>query len=189
MDALKQLRWNLNICKMCKTSLHTSWFVNLVHMENIVPPGRPLHIKVSKKGGPWQGREQSVIGGFGDSFLQVIDSEAGLGCLAMTRWTSLANEGSCLICWGGSVHPGQMIKWNELYKINNFNIKNSISLEQNNFFSWTQAFASPPDLASSGVWENIVLHKTPTFDGVCRKLFYIIFVNFEFCYNYPNCVD
>ena len=40
------------------------------------------------------------------------------------------------------------------------------SLEQNNFFPGTQAFASPPDLASSGVWENIILSKTPTFDGV-----------------------
>ena len=40
------------------------------------------------------------------------------------------------------------------------------SLEQNNFFPGTQAFASPPDLASSGVWENIIPSKTPTFDGV-----------------------
>ena len=37
-------------------------------------------------------------------------------------------------------------------------IKNSISLKQNNFFSWTQAFASPPDLASSGVWELGTCH-------------------------------
>ena len=36
-------------------------------------------------------------------------------------------------------------------------IKNSISLEQNNFYLEHIAFASPPDLASSGVWENIVL--------------------------------
>ena len=34
-------------------------------------------MKVSKKGGSWQGKGQSVIGGFGDSFLQVIDSEGG----------------------------------------------------------------------------------------------------------------
>ena len=38
---------------------------------------RPLLIKDSKKGGSWQGRGQAVIGGFGDSFLQVINSEAG----------------------------------------------------------------------------------------------------------------
>ena len=34
--------------------------------------------------------------------------------------------------------------------------------------------------------KNIALHKTPTFDGVCRKLFYIIFVNFEFCFELSN---
>ena len=38
----------------------------------------------------------------------------------------------------------------------------------------TQAFASPPDMASSGVWENIILTKTPTFEGVCRMLYFII---------------
>ena len=32
------------------------------------------------------------------------------GCLADTRWASLANEGSPLVCWGCSVHPGQMVK-------------------------------------------------------------------------------
>ena len=39
----------------------------------------------------------------------------------------------------------------------------------------TQAFASPPDMASSGVWENIILTKTPTLEGVCRMLYFIIF--------------
>ena len=39
----------------------------------------------------------------------------------------------------------------------------------------TQAFASPPDMASFGVWEYIVLTKTPTFEGVCRMLYFIIF--------------
>ena len=34
-----------------------------------------------------------------------------------------------------------------------------ISLETEQFFLGTQAFASPPDMASSGVWENIVLDK------------------------------
>ena len=29
-------------------------------------------------------------------------------------------------------------------------------------------------MASSGVWENIILTKTPTFDGVCGMLFSII---------------
>ena len=46
-------------------------------MESILPPGRPLLIKVLKKGGSWQARGQSVIVEFGDSFLWVIDSEAG----------------------------------------------------------------------------------------------------------------
>ena len=41
-------------------------------------------------------------------------------------------------------------------------------------FSGTQAFASPPDMASSGVWENIILYKTLTIDGVCGMLYYII---------------
>ena len=30
----------------------------------------------------------------------------------------------------------------------------------------TQAFANPTDLASSGVWENVFLSKTPGFGGV-----------------------
>ena len=51
--------------------------MNLAHMESIWPPGGPLLIKVSGKGGSWQGSGQSVIGGFGDSFLKVINSEAG----------------------------------------------------------------------------------------------------------------
>ena len=41
-------------------------------------------------------------------------------------------------------------------------------------FPGTQAFASPPDMASSGVWENIILYKTLTIDGVCGMLYYII---------------
>ena len=55
---------------------------------------------------------------------------------------------------------------------------NSISLQQNQFLMGTQAFASPPDMASSGVWENILLTKTPTFEGVCGMLYFIIFLNF-----------
>ena len=53
---------------------------------------------------------------------------------------------------------------------NNNYIKNSIFLEQNQFFHRTQAFASPTDMASSGVWENVILSKTPSFDGVCGML-------------------
>ena len=30
-------------------------------------------------------------------------------------------------------------------------------------FYGTQAFTSPTDMASSGVWENVILSKTPTF--------------------------
>ena len=30
---------------------------------------------------------------------------------------------------------------------------------------------------SSGVWENIILSKTPTFDGVCGILSFIIILN------------
>ena len=40
----------------------------------------------------------------------------------------------------------------------------------NQFFQRTQAFTSPTDMASSGVWENVILSKTPTFDGVCGML-------------------
>ena len=29
-------------------------------------------------------------------------------------------------------------------------------------------------MASSGVWENVILAITPTFDGVCGMLFFII---------------
>ena len=41
-------------------------------------------------------------------------------------------------------------------------------------FPRPQAFASPSDMASSGVWENVFLATTPTFDGVCGMLWYII---------------
>ena len=45
----------------------------------------------------------------------------------------------------------------------------------------TQAFTSPPDMASSVVWENIIFTKTPTFEGVCRMLHFIIL---NFCQNF-----
>ena len=51
------------------------------------------------------------------------------------------------------------------------NIRNSIFSGTEHLFPGTQAFASPPDMASSGVWENIILCKTPTFDGVCGMLY------------------
>ena len=41
-------------------------------------------------------------------------------------------------------------------------------------FLLTQAFASPTDMASSSVKENIILATTPTLDGVCGMLLYII---------------
>ena len=53
-------------------------------------------------------------------------------------------------------------------------IRNSNFSGTEQFLPGTQAFASPPDMASSGVWENIILYKTPTFDGVCGMLYYII---------------
>ena len=45
-------------------------------------------------------------------------------------------------------------------------LESSISLQQNQILLGTQAFASPPDMASSGVWEIVILPKTPTFEGV-----------------------
>ena len=50
-------------------------------------------------------------------------------------------------------------------------------LNRINFSLGTQAFASPPDMASYGVWENIIPTKTPTFKGVCGMLYFIIFLN------------
>ena len=38
----------------------------------------------------------------------------------------------------------------------------------------TQAFAIPTDMASSSVKENVILTITPTLDGVCGMLLYII---------------
>ena len=32
-------------------------------------------------------------------------------------------------------------------------------------------------MASSGVWENVILPKTPTFEGVSGILYYTIFLN------------
>ena len=46
------------------------------------------------------------------------------------------------------------------------------------FYLGAQAFASPTDMASSSVKENIILAITPTFDGVCGMLLYII-LNFD----------
>ena len=35
-------------------------------------------------------------------------------------------------------------------------LESSISLQQNQILLVIQAFASPPDMASSGVWENVI---------------------------------
>ena len=69
-----------------------------------------------------------------------------------------------------------------------YNIKELYFLWNRTFFPGTQVFASPPDMASFGVWENIILSKTPTFAGVCGMFFLyniildncqkVIFVNF-----------
>ena len=59
------------------------------------------------------------------------------------------------------------------YKQVHCSIRNSIFSGTEQFFPGTQSFASPPDMASSGVWENIILCKTPTLDGVCGKFSYI----------------
>ena len=48
-----------------------------------------------------------------------------------------------------------------------FNEITAFSLQQNRFSLRSQAFTSPPDMASSSVRENVFLTKTPTFDGVC----------------------
>ena len=61
-------------------------------------------------------------------------------------------------------------------KLNRFNLGTLIFSGTEQFFPRTQAFASQPDMASSGVWENIILCKTPTFDCVCGKFFYIILI-------------
>ena len=39
-----------------------------------------------------------------------------------------------------------------------------------------QAFANPTDLAWSGVWRNVFLCKTPSFDGVWRIIFFILWL-------------
>ena len=55
-------------------------------------------------------------------------------------------------------------------------IATRFSLKQNRFFLRAQAFTSPTDMASSGVRENVNLSITPTLDGVCGMLFYIILI-------------
>ena len=69
--------------------------------------------------------------------------------------------------------------WSSIHNINETftEIKELNSFEQNQIFLGTQAFGSPTDMASSGVWENILLSKTPSFDGVCGILSFIIILN------------
>ena len=54
----------------------------------------------------------------------------------------------------------------QLYQERKLSLESLISLKQNQILLGTQAFASPPDMAFSGVWENVILPKTPTFVGV-----------------------
>ena len=70
-------------------------------------------------------------------------------------------------------------------------LESSISLQQNQILLGTQAFTSPPDMASSGVSENVILPKTPTFEGVSGILYFIIFLNFAkyFCQIFFVIVD
>ena len=51
-----------------------------------------------------------------------------------------------------------------------FSLRNSISLEPNQFFLGTQAFASPTDMASSGVWDWQKLVFPEKNDSVQEKL-------------------
>ena len=46
---------------------------------------------------------------------------------------------------------------------------------------------NPTDLASSGVWENVMLCKIPTFDGVCGILFFIILLAHLFAITVQTC--
>ena len=55
-----------------------------------------------------------------------------------------------------------------------FNRNTNFLYNRTNFFLKAQAFTSPTDMASSSVRENVFLTKTPTSDGVCGKLLYII---------------
>ena len=57
-----------------------------------------------------------------------------------------------------------------------FNIAPRFLYNRTDFFLRTQAFASPTDMASSGVRENVNLTITPILDGVCGMLFYIILI-------------
>ena len=62
-----------------------------------------------------------------------------------------------------------------------------ISLKQNRFLEGTQAFSNSTDLASSGVWEIVLLCKTPTFDSVCGIIFFITLLAHLFAIIVPTC--
>ena len=69
------------------------------------------------------------------------------------------------------------------YKTNTIcNKSMDFSVTEYIFYLRAQAFASPADMASSTVKENVFLAITPTLDGVCGMLLYII-LNFEFDQN------
>ena len=75
-----------------------------------------------------------------------------------------------------------------------FNIATRFLYNRTDFFLRTHAFTSPTDMASSSVRENVNLTITPTYDGVCGMLFYIILVliciaKFEYMSIFLNILD
>ena len=75
------------------------------------------------------------------------------------------------------MHTHKLINECRLLILFDFQLTTLIFSGTEQFFPGTQAFTNPPDMASSGVWENIILCKTPTFDGECRIFLYIIFIH------------
>ena len=62
--------------------------MNLTHMEEYMATRQTFAYKGLKKGRIMTGKGQSVICGFGDSFLKVIDSKAGAR-MPGNDWTDL----------------------------------------------------------------------------------------------------
>ena len=62
-------------------------------------------------------------------------------------------------------------------KVRQFFIRKLNFSSTESIFTGNTSFHSPPDMASSGVWENVILPKTPTFEGVSGILYFIIFLN------------
>ena len=99
------------------------------------------------------------------SFYQIFFS------LELTKMSKLTEKKSYLQAL--NFHADLGGNWSQVQKWNNW-----FSLQQNRFSLRSQAFTSAPDMASSGVWENVLLTITPTFDGVCRMLWFIILDGF-----------